>query len=432
MACTPSEFFELYFRELERHGIASVVLHSYENYPQRVTSDIDYAVAEDDLHKIAPLLARLAREHGWALVQTLQHQVFAIYHVVIDPGNPSHHLKLDVCSHYVKDHCFLLRDVVLLSGRRMERDFYVPAPAGEFIYVLAKVFGKNKPVAGFLPRLRELWMLDPAGAQRQFGELFGDTGRTLEEWFREPAERWESLNCIMRSRNRYGPALWVAEAWRVATRALQPTGLHIAVLGSDGAGKSTLLENLGPLLEPCFRHQRVLHFRPMVFEKNKGGVVSQPHAQRPRGLVAGWLKLFYYFADWWLGWLLVLLPARIRSTLIVADRNFDDILIDPKRYRIQGADVLARILWGLLPRADATFILDADPQTIHARKPELPVEELERQREAFQELSSGDVRWHLVPADQPPEEVARAVSRKVILLLAARSERRMQNTTPFT
>lgn len=110
--------------------------------------------------------------------------------------------------------------------------------------------------------------------------------------------------------------------------------------------------------------------------------------------------------------------------LVVFDRDFDDLLVDQRRYPVQGAGGLTWLLRPLLPRAGATFVLDADPHAVHARKPELPVAELQRQRSAFRELAAANGRYRLVPADGTPGEVARAVGREVIALLVARERRR--------
>ena len=161
----PGEFFDEFFRRLEARGIPYVILHGYDDFPARFDSDVDYAVHDADRRKIAPLLAGLAHERGWVVAQTLQHELFASYSVVIDPGNAANHLALDVCSHFAKDRCLLLRDTVLLADRRRHvRGFFVPAPAAEFIYLLAKTLGKKTPITKLLPRLRELSVLDPNGA----------------------------------------------------------------------------------------------------------------------------------------------------------------------------------------------------------------------------------------------------------------------------
>ena len=419
------EIFDAFFRRLEQRGIPYVILHGYHEFPARFASDVDYAVPAADLPRIAPLLAGLVRERGWVVAQTCQHELFAAYSIAIDPEDAENHLALDVCSHFAKDRCLLLRDTVLLDGRRRHgRGFFIPAPASEFIYLLAKALGKKSPIANQMPRLRELWALDPAGAQQHFGELCGETGRALEEWLRQPAHEWERLRATLHARTRYAPARLVAETLRRFRRALRPAGLHIALLGPDGSGKTTLLQNLERLLAPCFSRQRVFKFRPDVFNRIEPGMEPRPHDRTPRGRLVSWAKILYYFADWWLGLFARLLPERRRGALVVFDRDFDDLVIDQRRYLVQGVGTLVRGLRRFVPRADATFILDADPQAVHARKPELPVGELERQRQAFRKLAAGEPRMRLVCADEPAEEVARVVSREVILRLAGREQRR--------
>jgi len=425
MSGDSKRYFECFFKELEAQGIPYVVLHSYQDLPGIITSDIDYSVQDSDLKRIPAIQARVARELGWALAQVMQHQVCASYSVLVDLENPANFLKLDVCSHYVKDHCFLLRDSTLLEGRRSFHGFYVPSPAAEFIYVLAKVFGKNKAIAGYLQELRSLWEQDRAGAQRRFEQLLGDTGASLEEWFSRPPEAWAPLNGIMRRKNRYGIALLCREFVRVVKRAFHPTGLHIALLGPDGTGKSTLLAQLRQMMEPCFRKQRVFHFRPMVFQKKTGAPVSDPHAKPPRNSALGWVKVLYYFFDQWSGWLLWIFPGKLRSTFLIFDRNFDDMLVDEKRYRLSGTAGLVRILRVLLPGEDMVFVLDAPPEIIHRRKPELSLAELERQRGALRQLARSNGRYALVSAEGAPGEVALNVVRQIVKLLATRTQHKL-------
>jgi thymidylate kinase len=426
MTCDSREFFKLFFRELEAKNIAYVILHSYQEFPDKISSDIDYAVPDADLPRLRKIQIDLAKRNGWALVQTLQHGVFAFYAVLVNLNNPEENLKLDACSNYARVRRQLVPEKVLLAKRVRYRDFFVPAPAAEFIYMLAKIFdAKNKSPEQYLPRLRELWQRDADSAQKHFTDLFGDTGRSLKEWFASPAKEWERLGQVMLARHHFGPLLLLRETARLVRRAFQPAGLCLAVMGSDGAGKSTLLARLQILLEPCFRQQKMLHFRPAIFEKRKtGGAVTDPHGQKPRGWLSSWLKVGYYFLDHWIGWFWVVLPGKIRSTLIIFDRNFDDVLVDQKRYRLQGSGMLVKILRKLLPQADRVFVLSAPAEILRQRKPELPLPELERQQQILQELASSGGRYRLVSAEAAPEDVARTVWLDVVSLLAQREERR--------
>jgi lipopolysaccharide/colanic/teichoic acid biosynthesis glycosyltransferase len=346
---------------------------------------------------------------------------------VIDPANTENCLALDVCSHFTKAYSLLLRDEVLLQDRqRHDRGFFVPAPATEFIYLLAKSLAKKTPLADRVPHLRDLWARDPDGAQERFDALFGAAAGNAGEWLRRPSNEWEQLGRMMHARARYGVRLMFAEGLRRARRALRPAGIHIALLGPDGTGKSTLADNLQRLLMPCFSRQRVFKFRPDIFGRIRPSFQPEPHRRPPRGHLVSWAKVIYYFADWWLGFWLRLLPEQRRGVLVIFDRNFGDLVIDQRRYLVQGTRGLAAVLLRFVPRADATFVLDADPQAVHARKPELSEAELERQREAFREFAARDSTIRLVSADQSAEEVARVICHEVIHLLREREEHRKE------
>ena len=304
MTCDSREFFKLYFHELEQRSIPFVILHSYNELPENISSDIDYAVPDAHLRKLGAIQIDVAHKHGWALVQTLQHGVFAYYAVLVNLENPAETLKLDACSSYARIRRLLVSESILLGDRVPYRGFYIPAPAAEFIYILAKMFdAKNKSPAKYLPRLKELWLKDPATAQKYFTDLFGETRRPLEQWFDTPPDEWRGLGKIMFARNRFGPGLMLRESARVVKRTFQPTGVYLAILGSDGSGKSTLLANLLKLLEPCFRSQQTMHFRPMVLLKrthDDAAAVADPHGRPPRNAL-GSLAESLFIISWIIG-----------------------------------------------------------------------------------------------------------------------------------
>jgi len=422
MSAGRREFCEQFFAELNRHDISYAILHRDQELPGPPGSDIEYAVADSNLRRIAPLLARFARVRGWVVAQTAQRKVFSFYSVVIDPGDPGNYLALDVRSHLTSGPRVLLRDSVLLEGRWRNQDgYFIASPASEYIYVLAKGLGEDSRIAEQLPRLKALVSLDPQGAQARFIEVFGETGRSLEDWFAEPPPTWEPLRRLLRARHRYRPALVIREGRRIAGTLLWLPGLHIAVLGPDGAGKSTLIENIRGVVGPCFGDWRVFKFRPDLFHRIEPGIDTNPHGRAPRSRVVSWAKVVYYFVDSWLGWVLIVLPGLARNTCITFDRDFEDLLVDQRRYLVQSSGTLVRVLRAFLQHADATFILEADPQAIHARKPELSVAELETQREAYRRLAVSARRYRLISADRPPNAVASEVSREIITILGGRN-----------
>ena len=425
MSTTAAQFIDFYFQKLEELGIPYVIIHSYQTLPQDVASDIDYAVYDSDLPSLTAIQEELGRQYNWAVVQSFQHGVFAYYNVLISLDEPSQRLLLDACSNYARARRLLVPNEVLLDGRRRYGPYWVPEPRAEFIYEATKLFDtKKKDPARYLPKLRTLWEQDKEGAENLFIRAFGDTGHLLEEWLSQPPEEWHRLRGLMLGRNRFGPWLLVREAIRVLTRVLRPTGMQITLLGPDGSGKSTLIELMNESLGDFFRRSKTYHFRPMFFESpSDSKPVTEPHGKPAYGLVRSMAKLLYYFLDHWAAYLLKLLRLRVESTLIIFDRDFDDIQVDPKRYRLSPAAIpLARVLRKILPKSEVTFVLDVDPASCHARKPELPVPELERQRGALRALAASDRRYHLIDSNRPAKEVANSVGGSVIDLLLKRRE----------
>jgi thymidylate kinase len=417
-----ASFFASLVRDLGKHGIPFVILHDYEGLPEQMPSDIDFAVRCEDLPRLLPLQREVARQQGWVLVSVVEAKLSAQYSVFLNREDPGRFIQLDACGHYVEQGCLVLRDTQLLQDARPHRSFRVPAPASELAYLFAKALLKHKPLDASLPRLRKLWEMDPAKADALLNNLIGTAGGGFEQWFARPAVEWEQeLRPRLRAQTRFGLVNQLREWMRAVKRILRPAGLHVVILGPDGVGKSTLISRL---MLPCFRESRQFHFRPGTLGKKSAAAVSQPHSQLPRSTVSSLAKILYYFADHWIGYLSKVFPAKVRRDLVIFDRSFADVMVDPRRYRLSGTSWLARGLNRLLPKPDLTIVLEAEAELVHARKPELEITELRRQREVLRQLAAATSRCAVISAADTPEQVARAVQREMIGFLEQREKQR--------
>jgi thymidylate kinase len=116
--------------------------------------------------------------------------------------------------------------------------------------------------------------------------------------------------------------------------------------------------------------------------------------------------------------------AVARSTLVLFDRHFIDILVDARRYRYGGPAWLLRLIWRLLSKPDLIVLLDAPTEVLQGRKQEVSFEETARQRLAYQRLVREMGNGHIVNADQPFNVVAAGVARIILDHLGTRAERR--------
>jgi thymidylate kinase len=211
-------------------------------------------------------------------------------------------------------------------------------------------------------------------------------------------------------------------------RAFKPTGLFLVILGPDGVGKSTLVGRLaGSLKEAGFNRFRIYHWRPMVIapQKETGVPATDPHDEPPRGTLGSMVALFGVLLDYWLGFAFVLRPFLVRSGLIVFDRYYHDLLIDPIRYRYGGPMWLAKLLGRFIPPPDLLFlVLDAGDEVILSRKREVLPEELRRQRESYHQFTLGAKRATLVNTERGIERTADEATRFIVEFLSQRFQRR--------
>ena len=197
-------------------------------------------------------------------------------------------------------------------------------------------------------------------------------------------------------------------------------GLWVAVFGPDGAGKSTVIQGLTDELSLSFCGIRQFHFRPQ-FRRHwvDSPPVTDPHGMPARGTILSLFKLLYWLADCWYGYLFIVRPARAHARLVISDRYFHDIVVDPYRYRLPvGCLWFARFLGSLAPRPDLFVLLDAPAGVVLGRKPELSYSELWRQRLAYIETFCTRPNAFIVDGDRPVGEVTRQVSRLVLEGLA--------------
>ncbi|MDR7588882.1 MAG: hypothetical protein QN210_11240 [Armatimonadota bacterium] len=346
-------------------------------------------------------------------------------------------LPVDVATDYRRNGRVWFTAEELLQGRRRWKNFWVAAPEVEFQYLLVKRILKAKVPARARERLEALAAELGARAEELAQGLLGDRwGREVPSWVRASAwEQFEGATAQLRRallwrRFQQDPLnplrYWLPEFWRIWQRWRRPTGLFVAVLGPDGAGKSTLIENLREGLRGAFRRTAVFHFRPRLWGGRAGSApVSSPHGEPPRSWLASVAKAALYALDYILGHWVKVRPALVRSTLVLFDRYWDDLLVDPKRYRYGGPMSWVKWLGRFVPKPDLFLVLDVCEEEVQKRKEEISLDELQHQRRAYQKLAAHLGNAVLLDGSASAEEVARRAADKVLEHLALRVLGRM-------
>jgi thymidylate kinase len=154
------------------------------------------------------------------------------------------------------------------------------------------------------------------------------------------------------------------------------------------------------------------HLKPRYLAQFRGqaaNIVVDPHGKRPRGTFTSLVKIWVWlFEEWYFS-----LVHEKKDTLLVCDRYFHDLLVDPMRYRFGAPLWTAELVGKMMPRPKLWILLNAPASVLQSRKQEVLPEETARQCEAylaFVRKQQGNV---IVDASQPLEKVIADVENAI-------------------
>ena len=387
-------------------------------------SGLDVDCAVDGLDQLWPL--RLA--DGWRLCQLLHYDLKGWYWVLERSGDV-------LCLDTIEDPRGLGRDGFPTALFTESGTMGAP-PGVQAAYLTAKRVRKGDlreqewRRIGALARDdldRYLEALDAVVGANLARSLAGMAVRGLPP---DPAtlRRLQRLQLLRRYRT---PARAVTAlalgARRELKRVTHPTGLLVLVAGPDGSGKSTLADALPDLCQGMFRRETRLHWRPGILPR-PGALLgremadpTRPHARPPHGRSLSSALLLYYWLDFLVGGWLQTAPFRMRTGLVVLERGWWDLAVDPRRYRLDVSPQLVRALGAALPQPDLALVLESEPAVLRERKPELPEAELRRQAAAWRAALPSRARRAHLDAARPFHEVAGEARERILELLEART-----------
>ena len=216
----------------------------------------------------------------------------------------------------------------------------------------------------------------------------------------------------------------------IVSRAVRPIGVRVCLVGPDGTGKSTLAAALPDACGTLFLRSSHHHWRPGVLPRP--GLAfrtapqdeTTPHERTPHGPIVSYSLLLYYWLDFLLGGWITQRSTVMRSGLVVVERGWSDLEVDPARHRLRVSPRLVRLLGRCLPRPALTLLLDAPPAVLAARKGELSDQEVSRQSAAWKALLRPE-RDVVLDATRSPTEIVEDVREAIVAELERRAANRV-------
>lgn len=406
-------------------GIDYVVAHGLEGYPDYLGRDLDVLVAPSDIELAQSILIDLLSNSGWRSV--ICRKPWANWILAFDAHTSSQeYVEIDLISHWSWG-------TQTLS--RFPRSFDMVGPFRVDPWItfvkrdLLQLLGGNFPTIE--KRLKNVNSNYDQKIVTNLSELVGqDLAKlTVQAFETKNIKILQSIaprlrrNLLLKSVEKPCDAFVNTSRWirnELFTLIAAPLSPIISLVGPDGSGKTSTRVRIGESTPP-FTNTIKKHWRPN-FLPSLGSLIGKPNVgseqegnlapRRNRGRFH-FFRLIYYWMDFVLGYHIKDRGLSSRLDLIVYDRCALDMAVDPVRYGLSSARG-TRLLWRMIPKPDAVVLLYDDPERIYARKPELSVEEIDRQLGEWLRLAEEGEVDAIIRVDAPPEEIAKRVKEIII------------------
>lgn len=400
---------------LDKARIEWAILRNAEGLPWHTRYDLDVLVQPGHQDRFLRIVETCAAETGWRVVGRIRKRHYV--GLMLAKGSVEKgfvFLPLDVFT--ALEHRGLryiaTRDALSKRLRNPNGFWTLPAGLQAAIAVLKELLPHRHLKEPALRSVQALAGSDPDGFRRALEAAVGPalgghlTGMVQSGAGALPSEEYRALRRELRRRNPFWMLAYADAAWMNLLHLIRPSlGFVVCLAGADGSGKTTLAQALATeTFKRPFKACRYIHgnigvlprFRDMrAGLRRLAGLKTPPAADpAPAKVLPGmmeplppWKSILlatYYAIDLLLARPLVRL-WRGRWALVVMDRSFYDYYyqLGYRRCPPRVLDVLSR----LIPKPDLLLCIEGDAGQIHARKPELTVEEIRVEQEILRGLA---------------------------------------------
>lgn len=410
------------FNFLQKREITFCIINGYNEIllDLKTDSDIDILLKQQDFRKIEIIINEFALEEDLKVVQNYYQGILA-KNIFIYNSNNQEFLNLDLYGELSRRNIIFFKEKNIFDTLAKCDNIPILSTEKEFIYYFIKKLDKNDLNIQVFEYLRELYLREIDSCNRLLELYLSKEAQKIQNAFKyDKLNLINRINCLEEfDKNNIKISFKdkILNLFRIIKRILNPTGFSIAVLGPDGAGKSTVINKVMAIYLP-FRRKDYFHLKPL-YPKGISSTVEDPHQFPPYSKLKSYIKLLYFIYQYNFGWIKNIVSLKIRSSLIIFDRYYDDLLVDNKRYRYGGNIAVAKVVKFLIPKPDLYFILTTDAKVIYERKQEVPFKELERQIEGYRALADGK-KYFNIDVNRTPEEIVKEITQIIMEKMSER------------
>jgi len=427
-----------YFEKLKEEDVKFCVLSGYSGFPEVIAdTDVDILFLKTEFGKAAIILKSIFKDNGFYYYT--EHR-FKGRHTYIFYSQGENNfiresLKIDLFVNFeFRGRNFLTTHEILENVRRY-KNIYIPSMVHKTIMSIVKGIMKGGSAwEKYLPKIQEglrghtseieillnkflkettIKFLISNLSKGGVDKIDGVRKSLILETYTQSLYR-HPINFIRNLLGHYCIA---------GGRILRLPNNMFALLGPDGVGKSTLTTHIKSelidVLKLDFDKSKSFHIRPKLFPtitqifKSKGISDEKPTRSykvwQSSSFFISFCRLFFFWIDYVLGYIIKILPELSNYNVVVLDRYYYDILIDPLRYKIKLPYRILKIFYLLLPKPEVVFFLNAPPEIIHQRKQELTIPQIERLLEKYKNLTSEFNNVCIIDATSSPEVISKEI-----------------------
>lgn len=426
---------------INNKGIDFVVLRNFDQLMSKLGHDLDLVVSK----KIAKTFLSAVQEFcntkklGVFLVQS-RSNIHSI--AIIDPEEPFV-IRIDILFAFDFRGLNILTYDDILSHSHEEEGVKVASMEHQVVIILFKqIYYVSFLEEKHIERIsRVLEFCDRSKIELVIGKTMGRKLGTIitNELFNRNFGRIEQLcnaiviRTIIRAtvtkpiRTLAGFSMWLLSYLLCLARK---RGVFLVLLGPDGSGKSTVLNTIKNEMNYQLFNNIICHhghfgilprfgelLRKLKKQNEPLGYTNSASPKEVHSSIKASLYILYYGLDYFLGRISIGYN-RARSNLVIFDRYYHDYYLQHSWDKVPR--FLLRLVERTVPKPDILFLLEAPPDMIHERKPELSVREISSQQERMFKILQRTEGAVILKTDKSLDVIYKEVLKQVLTVLRKR------------
>lgn len=413
-----------FIKILNKNDIHHIILENKKNFPNKILSDVDIYINFQDKKNLNKIVFKFLKKNKIFISNVIRHEYNSFnYTFAFKLANNYYFFSIDICNDYVVNSKKLLSfsnvnfQSIIVNNIKINflRDDYL------FYYFLLKKIVKDDLNKDNKISLKKIFFKNKKKIIDR--KIFSNKIKTyLIFFFKKNRSNSNYLSKLIKldyinkkKINFYGEFL------RYIDRLFSKTGMHIVFLGTDGAGKSSLISLLEKKFEknisPFWFIEKYHLYNSLVNKKDK---IVKPYIKPVYGKILSLVKAIYLYLVFLKFNLKNIFIKTRKSYLLINDRYFHDVLIDPSRYRINGYQFLIRVFIFFLPKPDLCFLIKASNKNIITRKKELTLKQIIYNQKKYNNYAKLKKNIFVINTDYKKEISINKIIEKILYQLKKR------------